>query len=115
MFFYASGAASELGRSPTRMGEVLGCGVPVLTNEGIGDVAEIIRNGQVGYVLDGEDEAALTQAAEAMLTLLRDPDIARRCRQAAERIYSLETGVQGYCEIYRYLVSAEGDSRAGSK
>ncbi|MEG3089310.1 glycosyltransferase [Sphingomonas sp. PB4P5] len=107
MFFYASGAASELGRSPTRMGESLGCGVPVLANEGVGDVAETIRQSQVGYVIDGEDEAALRRAADAAIVLLRDPDIAERCRQAAEKIYSLDTGVQSYQSIYHQIESDE--------
>ncbi|WP_375264239.1 glycosyltransferase, partial [Palleronia sp.] len=41
--FYAGGEVSELGRSPTRMAEILGCGNPVVTNEGVGDVAGIVR------------------------------------------------------------------------
>ncbi|MDA7846625.1 glycosyltransferase, partial [Amylibacter sp.] len=41
VMFYAGGEVSELGRSPTRMAEVLGCGLPVVANEGVGDVADI--------------------------------------------------------------------------
>lgn len=107
VFFYASGATSELGRSPTRMGEALGCGVPVVTNDGIGDVAEIIRDGNVGVVIDGEDPAALARAADAAVALLLDAAVAERCRQVAERIYSLDTGVRSYREIYRALGAGE--------
>lgn len=105
MFFYASGAASEHGRSPTRMGEALGCGVPVVTNEGIGDVARIVRQCNVGVVLDGEDDVALTRAADAVVALLEDSNLSVRCRQAAERMYSLDAGVTGYRAIYRDLLS----------
>lgn len=107
VFFYASGAASELGRSPTRMGEALGCGVPVVTNEGIGDVAEIIRDDNVGVVIDGEDPAALARAADAAVALLLDPAVAKRCRQVAEQIYSLDAGIRSYREIYRALGAGE--------
>lgn len=103
VFFYASGAASELGRSPTRMGEALGCGVPVLTNEGIGDVAEIVRSADVGHVMSWDDEASFDSAIDAVLALLADSDVSRRCRQAAEEIYSLESGVVRYRDIYQKL------------
>ena len=109
MFFYATGAASELGRSPTRMGESLGCGVPVLANEGIGDVAQTIREGGVGHVLDGEDDAVLARAADAVMGLLEDPDISERCRRVAENVYSLKSGVESYHEIYEYLAPADDD------
>ena len=111
MFFYSSGAASELGRSPTRMGESLGCGVPVLANEGIGDVAQTIRKGNVGIVIDGEDDFTLDQAVEAAVALLNDPEIGKRCRHIAERIYSLKVGVRGYHDIYSYLASADRDDQ----
>jgi glycosyltransferase involved in cell wall biosynthesis len=106
LFFYASGSASELGRSPTRMGEALGCGVPVVTNEGIGDVAEIVRNGHVGVVIEGEDGPALDRAADAAVGLLHDPDTAARCREVSERIYALDAGIRAYQDIYETLVSA---------
>ena len=114
MFFYASGAASELGRSPTRMGEALGCGVPVVTNEGIGDVAEIVRSSNFGVVIDGEDNVALARAADDVVALLQDPNHSFRCRQSAERIYSLDAGVAGYREIYRDLLSPQKARHAGS-
>lgn len=108
LFFYATGAASELGRSPTRMGESLGCGVPVLANGGIGDVAETILQGNVGIVIDGEDDASLAIAVDDAVALLNDPEIVKRCRHVAERIYSLKAGVRGYDDIYTYLASADG-------
>lgn len=106
LFFYASGSASELGRSPTRMGEALGCGVPVMTNEGIGDVAEIVRSGHVGVVIEGEDGVALDRAADAAVALLRDPDTAMRCREVSESIYALDAGIRAYQNIYETIVSA---------
>jgi glycosyltransferase involved in cell wall biosynthesis len=108
LFFYAGGAASELGRSPTRMGEALGCGVPVVTNGGVGDVAEVVLGGRVGVVIDGDDPAALVRAADAAVALLQDPDVGKRCRQVAEQIYALEAGIQNYREIYRSFGSSHG-------
>lgn len=104
MFFYASGAASELGRSPTRMGESLGCGVPILTNSGIGDTGELVSQMQVGVVLHDESESALERAADAALAMIGSTDVSNRCRNTAEAIYSLRSGVAAYAEIYARLV-----------
>ena len=49
MFFTAG--TSKLGSAPTRLGEALGCGVPVVANEGVGDVADIIRRYNVGVIV----------------------------------------------------------------
>lgn len=106
VFFYASGAASELGRSPTRMGEALGCGVPVLTNVGVGDVAAIVRSGNVGIVLEQDDERSLDRAADDAVALLSDPSLRRRCRRVAEQVFALDEGVEAYRSIYTQLIPA---------
>jgi glycosyltransferase involved in cell wall biosynthesis len=53
LMFYAGGEISELGRSPTRMAEVLACGLPVVANEGVGDVADIVRRKNIGVIVEG--------------------------------------------------------------
>ena len=50
---YAGGSISELGRSPTRMAEVLGCGLPVVANPGVGDVEHVIREHRIGVLAQG--------------------------------------------------------------
>ena len=83
VMFYAGGEKSELGRSPTRMGEVLGCGVPVVANEGVGDVADIIRRYNVGVVVQGGSEDAMTIALDELDALRSDSDLPSRCRKAS--------------------------------
>jgi len=107
VFFYASGETSELGRSPTRMGEVLGCGVPVVTNRGIGDVATTLQHGDVGVILEGEDAASLARAADQAVTLMRDPVVTARCREVAQQTYSLDSGIQSYLHAYHDIVKQQ--------
>jgi len=100
VMFYAGGETSELGRSPTRMGEVLGCGVPVVANEGVGDVADIIRRYNVGVIVKDRSEAAMSVALDELEVLRSDPDLPSRCRKAAEEVFSLEAGTEAYRKIY---------------
>ena len=41
---------------PTKLGEFLGCGVPCVCNDGIGDMTDIINSGKVGIVLNSFDK-----------------------------------------------------------
>ena len=104
VMFYAGGQVSELGRSPTRMAEVLGAGLPVVANEGVGDVARIIAEHRVGVIVAGPDMASMAAAYEELRVLQRDPELAARCRRAAEAVFSLEAGTQAYRALYRDIL-----------
>jgi glycosyltransferase involved in cell wall biosynthesis len=102
VMFFTDGL-SKLGSSPTRMAEILGCGMPVVANDGVGDVAFVIRQYRVGVLADSDEPDAMAQAWDALLALLDDPDIGTRCRQAAEEIFSLAAGTAAYSELYAEL------------
>ena len=44
---------SKISSSPTKLGEVLSMGIPVICNSGVGDVETIITNANAGFVLNG--------------------------------------------------------------
>ncbi|MCV2877670.1 glycosyltransferase [Sedimentimonas flavescens] len=100
VMFYAGGETSELGRSPTRMAEILGCGLPVVANDGVGDVAEIIREHRVGVLATGSSKQEMNNAWRELQGLLLDPDLAQRCRATAERLFSLDAGTEAYRKLY---------------
>ena len=93
----------KLGSSPTRMAEILACGLPVVANEGVGDVAKIIREYRVGVLARSAKREDMTAAWEALQELMRDPELGRRCRKAAEDRFSLKTGIAAYAAIYADL------------
>lgn len=90
---------------PTRLGELLACGIPVMTNNGFGDAREIVEAPGAGVIVDAFDDAALQLAAEKILALHADAGTRARCRRAAESHFSLEKGVSSYDRLYRELSS----------
>ncbi|WPZ31536.1 glycosyltransferase (plasmid) [Sulfitobacter sp. OXR-159] len=107
IMFYAGGEVSELGRSPTRMAEVLGCGLPVVVNEGVGDVADIVRKFNVGVIAEDASAPAMDAAFDALQSLMQDPGLPARCRATAETLFSLESGTEAYREIYASILNVK--------
>ncbi|NHQ59224.1 glycosyltransferase family 4 protein [Chlorobium sp. BLA1] len=94
---------SKIASAPTKLGEFLGCGVPCLGNTGVGDMAAILENEQVGVALNSFDDASMSQAITRLLELTKKEDIKTRCRSVALRYYSLDEGVRRYASIYKRL------------
>jgi glycosyltransferase involved in cell wall biosynthesis len=112
VMFYASGEVSELGRSPTRMAEILVCGLPVVANEGVGDVAEIIRVNRVGILVEGGIPDELRVAWDNLDKLLLDPNLGARCREAASSMFSLDAGTKAYQALYEDTIQCASSREA---
>lgn len=99
--FFIRSSFSKIASSPTKMGEVLAMGIPVICNAGVGDVKEIIQRSKTGVCLSGFTEEELKQAAVESLEMLNMPQ--EEIRKAAEDFFSLETGTENYIRIYSHL------------
>jgi glycosyltransferase involved in cell wall biosynthesis len=108
MFFF--NGLSKLGSAPTRLAEVLGCGLPVVANEGVGDVAKIIRENNVGVIIEGENEEDIHMAFDTLQKLMQDTDLSSRCRATAKTIFSLESGTEAYHNIYTEILKSNDSS-----
>lgn len=102
IFFYRP-SYSRAACSPTKLGEFLGCGIPCLSNTGVGDMAGILEGERVGVALDGFESASLQQGLEHLIALTQESDIQARCVVAAQRHFSLDEGVARYRSIYHAL------------
>ena len=103
--FFAKSGLSKLARAPTKLGEFLGCGVPCLANDGIGDMTQILERENVGVVIRGFDDDSHQKAINTLYSLCADPDVRQRCVRAARKHFSLDDGVAAYDRIYGELVS----------
>jgi glycosyltransferase involved in cell wall biosynthesis len=96
--FFIRSSFSKIASSPTKMGEVLAMGIPVVCNAGVGDAEEIIQRSKAGVCLSGFTEEELKLAAVESLEMLSMRQ--EHARKAAEDFFSLETGTENYIRIY---------------
>lgn len=103
--FFIKPVFSKLASAPTKLAELLGCGIPCLTNIGVGDMAEILEGEQVGVAVNGFSPDALQLGLERLLQLMATDEINERCVKAAHRHFSLGEGVEKYNAIYQSLMA----------
>ena len=98
--------APDVGRAPTRLGEFLAAGVPVVGNTGIGDLGRLIAAYEVGVVVDDVyDTASLEHAAQELLRRYEGILAEGACRRAAEDYFSVEQGAERYRQMYQSVLS----------
>jgi glycosyltransferase involved in cell wall biosynthesis len=103
--FFIKPVFSKKASAPTKLGEFLACGVPCLTNTGVGDMDAILQSSRTGICLEEFSPEAYDTAYQQMMELLQEDGLAQRCRQTAERYFSLEQGIADYHRIYQELAS----------
>jgi glycosyltransferase involved in cell wall biosynthesis len=101
--FFIKPLFSKQASAPTKLAEFLGCGIPCLSNAGVGDVAEVLEGNKVGVALKSFDEISMTTALMQLLQLSEDPATRERCVNAAKQHFSLTQGVAKYRSIYEQL------------
>jgi glycosyltransferase involved in cell wall biosynthesis len=91
---------SNVARFPTKIGEYLASGLPVVVSSGVGDCERFVEDHGVGVCLRTLSPAEHRRAARALRALLADPAVALRCRAVAERELSVAEGVRRYAALY---------------
>lgn len=100
--FFIKPCYSKLSSSPTKHGEIMAMGIPVITNSGVGDVKEIVEKYHSGFVVDEFTNEAFSTIVSQMLakTYVNNTGI----RNGAKEIYSLQKAVADYTEIYQSIL-----------
>jgi glycosyltransferase involved in cell wall biosynthesis len=92
---------SNAAATPTKLGEFLACGRPVVVSPGLGDMDELVAKHDCGVVVDDLSDEGLDRAAAALDRLVADPDTPSRCRALAEEYFDLDRGVDQLLEAHR--------------
>jgi glycosyltransferase involved in cell wall biosynthesis len=104
--FFIKPSFSKRASAATKLAEFLGCGVPVIINDGVGDSGAIVRETGVGVLLPpNPDVASLEQAAPTLWSVISDPATPARCRAVATKLFDLDAGVERYRTLYRQIIA----------
>ena len=101
--FFIKPCYSKQSSSPTKHGEIMAMGIPVITNGGVGDVEEIVLSCKSGIVINEFTDAVFESAINEVENK-KDYD-ATAIRQGAFKWYSLENAIEKYSRIYKNILS----------
>jgi glycosyltransferase involved in cell wall biosynthesis len=91
---------------PTKIGEFLACGRPVVVNKGLGDMDQLIKEFDAGVILDGS-QSNLVESAKNLIRLISDTETPYRCRALAEKYFSMDVGASKYLDLYSQMLNAK--------
>ncbi len=99
--FFIKDLYSKKASSPTKQGEIMGMGVPLICND-IGDTGSIVEKTKTGAVIDGFNETVYKNVAGKMNEL---EQIAKQhIRESAFAYYDLEKGAESYLLSYKEVL-----------
>jgi len=102
--FFIRPSFSKKGSSPTKLAELLACGVPLITNTGVGDCDSIINTNSCGFIINNFTSAEYEKVLNREDNFVNKP--AQHYRDVALANFSLEEGVLLYNKIYSTLVGS---------
>ncbi|HEV2417892.1 MAG TPA: glycosyltransferase [Terriglobia bacterium] len=94
--------------------ESMAAGLPVVATN-VGGNADLVREGETGFLVPSDNEIALANAIEQ---LLARPDLrsafGKRAREIARENYSVEGVVERYTQLYLRLLSAKRGAKSAN-
>jgi glycosyltransferase involved in cell wall biosynthesis len=97
---------SKLASSPTKNGEYLACGLPIVINAGIGDSDNLVLQSQVGILINSFEDRDFEGALVEIEKLVDDPNMKAKARAVAEKVFNVKTiGAERYARLYEALLS----------
>ena len=100
--FFIKSCYSKQSSSPTKHGEIMAMGIPVITNSGVGDVAAIVQTCKSGIVINEFTDEGLETAVNEVINNINYDAVA--IRKGATEFYALENAIEKYCRIYRSIL-----------
>lgn len=100
--FFIKPCYSKQSSSPTKHGEIMAMGIPLITNSGVGDVEMIVNRYKAGVIIDAFTDQAFTMAAEKAASGFSYNS--SNIRQGATEFYSLDKANEKYINIYKSIL-----------
>lgn len=94
---------ARLGSSPTKIGECLATGVPVIVNAGIGDLENQINELKAGFILDKINDKSLKLVLEKIESY--DFSVGKKLRDESKNIFGLDYAHFKYKNVYSRIIN----------
>jgi glycosyltransferase involved in cell wall biosynthesis len=99
---------SKIASSPTKNGEYLACGLPLVINAGVGDSDLLINEWKAGVLIENFGEEDYLKAGAEISAMVRDPGVRYSARLVAERVFDLDTiGGERYASLYEKVLAQD--------
>lgn len=105
--FFIKPCYSKLSSSPTKHGEIMAMGIPLITNAGVGDVAQIVNDTYSGIILPEMHENEFALVADKIFESsekIKNQDFDRVIVAGAKKYYSLENAIEKYRRLYDQIL-----------
>src|SRR5690349_4007385 len=111
---YIKRCFSKLASSPTKNGEYLACGLPIVINAGIGDSDRLAQISSAAILVDDVNEESFERAWLAIQNVIDNPQMKTKARELAEKEFDLvSVGGARYANLYEALLNAQPESASG--
>lgn len=104
IFFY-EWKNSGISSVPTRLGELLACGVPCLSIKSNGGYFQEIKDLGCLTLLTDLNEKEFEKKGREFLNLMQSQDIKDKCRNASKEFFSLNNGISEYLRVMKEIIT----------
>ena len=94
---------SKKASSPTKTGEIMAMGIPIITNSGIGDSDQIIKDSGGGLLINSFTKEEYKKIINKIDVLLKTDK--ERIMETAQNYFSLEKGIELYQSVYEKVTN----------
>jgi len=99
---------SKLASSPTKNGEYLACGLPLVINAGVGDSDALINDWKAGVLIEEFSDAEFAETGRAIEAMVARPEVREKARAVAEQLFDLNTiGAERYVSLYERVLGQD--------
>ena len=99
---------SKVASSPTKNGEYLACGLPLIINAGVGDSDSLINDWKAGVLIDEFSDEEFAEAGRGIEAMVADADVRQNARAVAEKLFDLKAiGGERYASLYERVLAAD--------
>ena len=91
-------AVSLAAAVPTKIGEFLASGRPIIVSKGVGDMDDLLKGSGAGIVVSLD--SSLDNLAALLKDMIADPTIQDRCRSLAMAHFDMTKAIATYSSIY---------------